>query len=161
MKQKWKVLFNVLLLGLCSFTPLFSQVALNASGGGSNTIDGSIEYSIGNVFYTSVTTNEGSLTEGVQHTYEITNVGIQEQDLNISLSVFPNPTTDVLNLATCFNTKGFSFELIDLLGNQLEIQLIESNLSIIKMLSYNTGTYILNILSEDNKVLQSFKIIKK
>ena len=161
MKQKWKVLFNVLLLGLCSFTPLFSQVAVNASGGGSNTIDGSIEYSIGNVFYTSVTTNEGSLTEGVQHTYDITNVGIQEQDLNISLSVFPNPTTDLLNLATCFNTKGFSFELIDLLGNQLEIQLIESNLSIIKMLSYNTGTYILNILSEDKKVLQSFKIIKK
>ena len=161
MKQKWKVLFNVLLLGLCSFTPLFSQVAVNASGGGSNTIDGSIEYSIGNVFYTSVTTNEGSLTEGVQHTYDITNVGIQEQDLNISLSVFPNPTTDVLNLATCFNTKGFSFELIDLLGNQLEIQLIESNPSIIKMLSYNTGTYILNILSEDKKVLQSFKIIKK
>ena len=161
MKQKWKVLFNVLLLGLCSFTPLFSQVAVNASGGGSNTIDGSIEYSIGNVFYTSVTTNEGSLTEGVQHTYDITNVGIQEQDLNISLSVFPNPTTDLLNLATCFNTNGFSFELIDLLGNQLEIQLIESNLSIIKMLSYNTGTYILNILSEDKKVLQSFKIIKK
>jgi hypothetical protein len=161
MKQKWKVLFNVLLLGLCSFTPLFSQVAVNASGGGSNTIDGSIEYSIGNVFYTSVTTNEGSLTEGVQHTYDITTGGTQEQDLNISLSVFPNPTTDLLNLATCFNTKGFSFELIDLLGNQLEIQLIESNLSIIKMLSYNTGTYILNILSEDNKVLQSFKIIKK
>lgn len=161
MKQKWKVLFKVLVLGLCTFSPLFSQVAVNSSGGGSKTIDGSIEYSIGNVFYTSVTTNTGSITEGVQHTYDITTVGIQEQDLNISLSVFPNPTTDLLNLATCFNTKGFSFQIIDLLGNQFEYQPIESNQTIIRMLSYNTGTYILNILSDDNKVLQSFKIIKK
>lgn len=161
MKQKWKVLFNVLVLGLCSISPLFSQVAVNASGGGSKTIDGSIEYSIGNVFYTSVTTNAGSIAEGVQHTYDITTVGIQEQDLNISLSVFPNPTTDLLNLSTCFIAKGYSFQLIDLLGNQLEIQPIESNQSIISMISYNTGTYILNINSEDNKVLKSFKIIKK
>jgi len=161
MNYKWIILLNVLVWGLCSFSPLFSQVAVNTSGGGSKTIDGSIEYSIGNVFYTSVTTNTGSITEGVQHTYDITTVGIQEQDLNISLSVFPNPTTDLLNLATCFNTKGFSFQIIDLLGNQLEIQPIESNQTIIRMLSYDTGTYILNILSDDNKVLQSFKIIKK
>jgi len=161
MKQIYKILFNVFLLGLCSFSPLLAQVAVNTSGGGSKTIDGSIEYSIGNVFYTSVTTDAGSITEGVQHTYDITTVGIQEQDLNISLSVFPNPTTDLLNLSTCFNTKGFSFQIINLLGNQLEIQPIESNQTIIRMLSYNTGTYILNILSDDNKVLQSFKIIKK
>lgn len=161
MKQKWKVLFNILVLGLCCFSPLFSQVTVNASGGGSKTIDGSIEYSIGNVFYNSVTTNAGSIAEGVQHTYDITTVGIQEQDFNISLSVFPNPTSDLLNLSTCFITKGYSFQLIDLLGNQLEIQPIESNQSIISMISYNTGTYILNINSEDNKVLKSFKIIKK
>lgn len=160
MKQKWKVIFNVLVLGLCSFSPLFSQVAVNASGGGSKTIDGSIEYSIGNVFYTSVNTNAGSITEGVQHTYDITTVGIQEQDLNISLSVFPNPTTDLLNLSTCFITKGYSFQLIDLLGNQLEIQPIESNQSIIKMLEYDTGMYFLNIISVENKVISSFKIIK-
>lgn len=161
MKQEWKVIFNVLVLGLCSISPLFSQVTVNASGGGTKTIDGSIEYSIGNVFYTSVISNAGSITEGVQHTYDITTVGIQEQDLNISLSVFPNPTTDLLNLSTCFITKGYSFQLIDLLGNQLEIQPIESNQSQIRMLSYNTGTYFLNILSDDKKVLKSFKIIKK
>jgi hypothetical protein len=160
MKQKWKVLFNVLVLGLCSISPLFSQVAVNASGGGSKTIDGSIEYSIGNVFYTSVTTKAGSITEGVQHTYDITTVGIQEQDLNISLSVFPNPTTDLLNLATCFNTKGYCFQLIDLLGNQLENQPIESNLTTITMLEHDTGTYLLNIISVENKVISSFKIIK-
>lgn len=160
MKQKWKVLFNVLVLSLCSFSPLLSQVAVNASGGGSKTIDGSIEYSIGNVFYTSVTTNAGSITEGVQHTYDITSVGIQEQDLNISLSVFPNPTTDLLNLSTCFITKGYSFKLIDLLGNQLENQPIESNLTTITMLEHDTGTYLLNIISVENKVISSFKIIK-
>jgi len=160
MKQKWKVLFNVLVLGLCSFSPLFSQVAVNASGGGSKTIDGSIEYSIGNVFYTSVTTNAGSITQGVQHTYDITAVGIQDQDLNISLSVFPNPTTDILNLSTCFITKGYSFQLIDLLGNQLENQPIESNLTTITMLEHDTGPYLLNIISVENKVISSFKIIK-
>lgn len=160
MKQKWKVLFNVLVLGLCPISPLFSQVAVNASGGGSKTIDGSIEYSIGNVFYTYVSNNAGSITEGAQHTYDITTVGIQEQGLNISLSVFPNPTTDLLYLSTCFITKGYSFQLIDILGNQLEVQPIESNLTIIKMLEHDTGTYFLNIISVENKVISSFKIIK-
>jgi hypothetical protein len=156
-----KFLFKVFLIGIFSISPMYSQVSVNSSGGGFITTDGSIEHSIGIVFYNANGNSSGSITQGVQHTYDITILGFQEQEYEIAVSVFPNPTNDLLNLTTCFgNTKNNKYQLIDLLGNQLETQPIHSDFSIIKMDSYISGSYILNILSDNDQLITSFKIIK-
>jgi hypothetical protein len=71
---------------------------VNASGGDATGTSGTVAYSVGQVVYTSNTGSTGSVAQGVQQSYEIFMVGIKETELNISLSVFPNPTSDNLTL---------------------------------------------------------------
>jgi hypothetical protein len=75
-----------------------AQESVNASGGDATGTSGTVAYSVGQVVYTSNTGSTGSVAQGVQQSYEIFMVGIKETELNISLSVFPNPTSDNLTL---------------------------------------------------------------
>jgi hypothetical protein len=77
---------------------LNAQESINSAGGEALGSGGSAAYSIGQVVYTSNTSSNGILEQGVQHAYEIYTVGIKETAMNISLSVFPNPTFGNLEL---------------------------------------------------------------
>ena len=97
MQHKRLTLSALLLLGL-GLTGLQAQTSINATGGNATGSVGTVAYSVGQVVYTSNKGNSGSVDQGVQHAYEILTVGIKETKLNISLTVFPNPTTENLTL---------------------------------------------------------------
>ena len=96
MKHK-KIITSVafLLLGLGG---LHAQESPTASGGDATGSGGTVDYSVGQVAYITNVNASGTVSQGVQQAYEIFTVGIQEAELNISLSVFPNPTADNLTL---------------------------------------------------------------
>ncbi len=75
-----------------------AQESTNASGGDATGTGGTASYSVGQVVYTTNTGSTGSVAQGVQHAYEIFTLGIKETELNISLTAFPNPTTENLTL---------------------------------------------------------------
>jgi len=75
-----------------------SHQVLSATGGDASGSGGTVAYSVGQIVYTTNTGNTGSVAQGVEQAYEISSVGIKETALNISLSVFPNPTSDFLTL---------------------------------------------------------------
>lgn len=92
-----------------------AQESVNASGGDATGSGGTVAYSIGQVVYTTNTGSNGSVAQGVQHAYEIFTVGIKETALNISLTIFPNPTTDNLTLQISdYNNEKLSFQLFDI-----------------------------------------------
>lgn len=138
-----------------------AQESANASGGDATGSGGTVAYSIGQVVYTTNTGSNGSVAQGVQHAYEIFTVGIKETELNISLSVFPNPTTDNLTLQISdYNNEKLSFQLFDIQGKQLSNGQIVAQQTQINMTSLPTATYFINVLSQENKTIQTFKIIK-
>jgi hypothetical protein len=50
-------------------------------------------------------------------------IGIEEEELASSLNVFPNPTQDIVNIVIDNNeTKSYSFELIDALGQVISTE---------------------------------------
>jgi len=56
----------------------------------------------------------------VQAAYQIVTLGIKQHELNISLSVFPNPTTDNLTLQIGdYNNEKLSYQLFDIQGKLL------------------------------------------
>jgi len=70
-----------------------------ASGGNASGSGGSASYAVGQVVYTTNTGINGSVAQGVQQPYEIsTTVGINETTIHLGMSVYPNPTTDYLQL---------------------------------------------------------------
>ncbi|MBT6746411.1 MAG: T9SS type A sorting domain-containing protein [Flavobacteriales bacterium] len=159
MKNKAKL---TLLFSLCmSAGSIYGQESPNASGGDATGIGGTVAYSIGQVAYTYENGANGNSNQGVQQPYEIYSVGINEEGIAISLTAFPNPTTDILTLQFDeFTTQNASFQLVNQAGKIIQEKKI-SNLSTSLDLSNEvSGIYYLSINSE-SKNIKTFKIIKK
>ena len=138
-----------------------AQESTNASGGDATGTGGTASYSVGQVVYTTNTGSTGSVAQGVQHAYEIFTVGIKETELNISLTAFPNPTTENLTLQISdYNNEQLSYQLFDMQGKQLSNGQITAQQTQINMNSLPTATYYVNVVNQKNKKVQSFKIIK-
>jgi hypothetical protein len=140
---------------------IYAQISVNTSGADASGNGGKVAYSIGQIFYTTNTDNAGVVSQGVQQTIQISNVGIKETSLNISLEVFPNPTTDDLNLKIKnFNGEKLSYQLYDMQGKLLKNGKILSKQTLIEMSNYPSASYTVNVVSSENQNIQSFKIIK-
>lgn len=139
-----------------------AQESANASGGDATGSGGTVAYSVGQVVYTSNTGSDGTVDQGVQHAYEIFTVGIKETALNISLTAFPNPTTENLTLQiNNYSNEKLSYQLFDMQGKQLNNGQITAEQTQINMNSLPTATYFINVVNQENKKVQSFKIIKQ
>ena len=96
----------------------------------------------------------------MEQAYEIYSVGIKETALNISLSVFPNPTSDFLTLKVeDYNNEALSYTLLDEQGKLVLNEQITTQDTQVAISSLARGAYFINVL-QANKKIQTFKIIK-
>lgn len=159
MRHKRLKLSAVLLLGL-GLTGLQAQTSVNATGTNASGSGGTVSYSVGQVVYTTNTGTNGSVAQGVQQAYEIFTVGIKETELNIFLTVFPNPTTDYLTLSIDdFEISNLSYQLYDMNGKLLQNEKITGNQTSIVMSNLVPANYFLRVI-HGNKEVKTFKIIK-
>jgi hypothetical protein len=164
MKKNKKMINNSLffLAFLLSFSvnAQTSHQVLSATGGDASGSGGSVAYSVGQIVYTTSTGTSGSVAQGVEQAYEISSVGIKETALNISLSVFPNPTSDFLTLKVQdYNNEALSYNLLDEQGKLVLNEQITTQDTQIAMSTLARGAYFINVL-QANKKIQTFKIIK-
>ncbi len=99
MRHKRLKLGALLMFGF-GLTVLHTQESIPASGGDVSGSGGSASYSIGQVFYSTHTGADGSVSEGVQQPYEISVVTsvVEAEGIDLVVSAFPNPVTDHLIL---------------------------------------------------------------
>ena len=137
-----------------------SHQVLSASGGDASGSGGTVAYSVGQIVYSTNTGTSGSVAQGVEQAYEISSVGIKETALNISLSIFPNPTSDYLTLKVeDYNNEALSYSLLDEQGKLVLNEQITNQVTQVAMSNLARGAYFINVLQE-NKKIQTFKIIK-
>ncbi|HHG84758.1 MAG TPA: T9SS type A sorting domain-containing protein, partial [Bacteroidetes bacterium] len=157
MKQK-KIITTIafLLLGLGG---LHAQESPTATGGEATGIGGTASFSVGQVVYTTNTGINGGVMQGVQQPYEIsTAVGVNEPNINLELSVYPNPTTNYLTLKVVDNVN-LSFQLFDLHGKLIASAPLQSTSTVISLEAKPAAIYFLSV-SKFNKTVKTFKIIK-
>ena len=151
---------SITLLTIFAFLFANAQDATVAVGGDATGNGGSAAYSIGQVVYTSNSGTTGSVNQGVQQPYNIEANGIFETSLNISLTVFPNPTAANLTLIVAnYNNEKLTYQLLDIQGKLITAKDVTSSKTEIHTSDLAYATYILNV-TLDNKTVQSFKIIK-
>lgn len=161
MRHKKLKLSAVLLLGL-GLTGLQAQESVNATGGNASGSGGSASYSVGQVVYTNNTGTSGSVAQGVQQPFEISVVtGIEEaKGINLSVSAYPNPTTDYLTLSIGeFKISNLSYQLYDMNGKLLQSEKISGNQTSIVMSNLAPSLYFVKVI-QGNKEVKTFKIIK-
>ncbi len=151
------------IFALLVLAPLaYAQEALLTSGADIKTTNGSVSFSVGQMDYVMISTNAGSISQGVQHPYEIY-ISPSTDDMafsNLKCTVYPNPTTNFLTLAVeNINIKGLSYQLTDSRGRLLRDAPILDAKTTLAMQYYTSAVYFLQV-NEKNKVIQTFKIIK-
>lgn len=164
MRHKKLKLSAIILLGL-GLTGLQAQESVNATGGDASGSGGSASYSVGQVVYTTNTGTSGSVAQGVQQPYEISVVtGLEEaKGINLSVSAYPNPTTDYLILSidasTTLSIQSMSYQLYDMNGKLLQSEKITGNQTSIGMSNLVPANYFVKVI-QANKEVKTFKIIK-
>jgi len=142
------------------YAEFYAQEAFSVTGGEATGTGDVVSYSVGQVVYETTSGTNGMALQGVQQAYEIYTVGINEIEMDISLSIFPNPTADNLTLQIDdYNNEKLSYQLYDMRGKLLDGKQITTTQT-----SINTGTlpsavYTINIIQE-NKRVSVFKVIK-
>ena len=138
-----------------------AQNSINAAGGSATGSGGSVAFSIGQVVYTTIKDTSTSISMGVQQTYDIKNVGLNEVAPKISLVAYPNPTSNDLNLVVNeFKNDNLTYQLIDMHGKLLLVGSIDAQQTQVNTKLLASATYFLHVYNQLNQQVQSFKIMK-
>lgn len=142
---------------------VIAQESLNAAGGNASGSGGSASYSVGQVFYQTYSGTNGSVAEGVQQAFEISIISAIEeaQDINLRISVYPNPASDYLELKVeSEKLKDINYQLYDTNGKLLQSEKITENQTSIAMFNFVPATYFLKV-TQGKKEVKTFKVVKR
>ena len=136
----------------------FAQSSV-VSAGGEATGDGSVSFSVGQTAYMTATNENGSLSQGVQQAYVITEeTGIEITQ--IQLRAFPNPTSDVLNLQINGGEfKKVTYALYSNTSKLIDKGAVNGSETQIQMGTFKPGVYFLEVKAE-GKTVKRFKVVK-
>lgn len=125
----------------------------------------SVAWTIGEIIGETYINNNIAITQGFhQPNYDIHTVIINELSDNKNIIVFPNPVTT--NLTISFNNEHgkFIMEVYDILGKKIFYESVEvTEISLNTKLTfdnYNSGVYIVRVISAATHSKSSFTIIK-
>ncbi len=162
MKKYMKCLCSFILLFVLSASVLFAQNAVTVSGGEANGNSGSVSYSIGQTFYSTNVGSNGQVSEGVLQPYEIYDVTEVQSTISdvISLSAFPNPTSDFLTLRIDGELiDGLSCAMFDISGKEIMQLRLTSSETRLDVQQLSSATYFVRVTKGKDEV-KTFKIVK-
>ncbi|MEO1448723.1 MAG: T9SS type A sorting domain-containing protein [Bacteroidota bacterium] len=128
-----------------------------------NTIDayGNNSHCPGQISFQSISESYESVTGGVQHPFEILlPTSVEISDVQLSLSVYPNPTAGELQLKVGPTlTGGQQYRLLDSEGRKLQYALLENGSNAINLSAYPPAVYFVQVFQK-RKLLHTFQVIK-
>lgn len=153
---------RLILTGLICFILFVTNAQDLISTGGDffQQSDGSISFTIGEPIIETVENEDTdiTLTQGFQQSTRPLTTGIGSID-NIALNIYPNPTTDYINIATD-EVKYLDYQIFDLNGVMIKDDKLTGLETRVSMTNYLPSMYILKI-TNDNAECKTFQIIKK
>ena len=153
---------RVLIKDTVAITTMNLHEVILTTGGSATGSNGSSSYSLGQLVDVYNSGTNGSVTQGIQQSFEIYVIsGVENTNITLQCSVYPNPSTDFIRLNTYkTNLKNPSYQLYDINGKLMEMRDITNSETSIVMSRYLPSIYFLKVLSS-NHIIKSFKIIKK
>ena len=88
-------------------------------------------------------------------------VGVEQTQANtLGVSVYPNPTTGLINLSFGKSVKGL-IAVSNVMGQRLVTQSVMGESSTIDLSSFSSGIYFVTLMEDNGIDVQSFKVIKQ
>jgi hypothetical protein len=153
--KKNKLLVSLLLLSV----GLSAQEVISSQGDSYSNTSNTLDFTIGEPIGETVTDGTTSLTQGFHQTL-LTITNVEDFDEKFSVNIFPNPTTERVNL-TIDKYEGVTFYLFDVTGKLLKQEVVTAQQTVVQVSEFPKGTYLLKLAGQENKSLKTYKIIKK
>ena len=155
---------NIMLpiLMLFSMHHLSAQNSLNTAGGEISGETGYVSFTIGQNITGKTSGDEGVVNAFIQQSYDISVItdATQEEKINLTISTYPNPTTDLLIIEiNNIELDHFNYSVYDISGREICSNNINSNKTQISLNTMETGTYLVNV-SDKYKQIKTFQIVK-
>ena len=162
-EKKLKPIFILMItIGMIWANLIQAQESVNTTSGNASGSGGTIAYSVGQVVYTTITDTSCTISQGVQQAYEIFKVEINETEINILISVFPNPTANNLTLTVGdYSNQKLLYQFFDMQGKLLNNGQVTTKHTQINTDHLPAATYFINVLNQENKKILTYKIIKR
>ena len=117
-----------------------------------------IDWSIGEPVIATHSSGSYIITQGFhQNFYVVT--AIKNPKTEVSITAFPNPTTDLITVNLGDSNNNNLIILTDPSGKILQQKETNNKQELLNLSDYTKGIYFLTI-KQENKLIQSFKIIK-
>ena len=154
-----------MLLGSMSYAQSIAPQSVNSGGTKMTQANGSLSFTVGELVVRTQTDSQGNtLGGGFTSGATLTTVSIKETDATLlDVKVYPNPTTELVNIQINHSTiDQVMITITDLQGKEVYSGKFAgvSNVIGINTASYATGTYMLTLKDKNNRVLGTYKIIK-
>ncbi len=155
----------LLLACLLSLTRIASSQTLSpevigSSGGHYSSGNSQLSWTVGEAVINTHSSGNFQLTQGFHQPYINISAFDNLTSGAINVSVFPNPTDDLIALQIS-SSGNYSIQIFDILGRNLENKKVENSTLIeFDISEYAAGNYLMRISSEDNALIQTLKIQK-
>jgi hypothetical protein len=167
-KKPLALLGVAMLMGTMSYAQSIAPQAVNTAGVKFTQANGSLNFTVGELVVKNQTDANGNtlgsgFTNAATSTTTVLSVNTPDKTV-LNVSVYPNPTTDLLivDIAST-NLSRLVVEITDLQGKTLSSSQYAgiSNKIGINTAGYATGTYLLLLKNENGNLLGTYKIMKK
>ncbi len=151
-------------LFLIAFLQVKAQTAapelVSTAGDSFSNANYQLDWSIGESFTATHSNGTNVLTQGFhQNTYEV--LLVDDFQTAIDISVYPNPTTNFINLHVGDAPfEQMQYTITDYAGKTIKKANLNTDTEQISFANYANGTYFLTV-KQNNKLFKNFKIIKK
>lgn len=120
-----------------------------------------LSWTLGEVMIDTYDNGTNILTQGFHQT-ELTVTSVEENLADIRLNLYPNPTSEFLNIDLGNNEKDINLQLFDMSGKLIHKDVINAydTKYVLPMQSAATGKYLVQLQSEDGKMNSTHQVVK-
>lgn len=148
---------SLVFIFLASVSNLIGQEVIGSSGGTMNDGSISMDYTLGEVVIFTGSNGTNDLTQGFHQTnWQFSSIDVYQ--VNYTIALFPNPTTNNLVIST-EQFEGLHYLIFDSNGKIIlngELQLAETTLDVSNLAQ---GKYTVTVSNQDSEI-QSYHLIK-
>lgn len=148
---------TIFLLSLLYTLAVSAQEVVSTQGDSYSNASANIDFTLGEIVINTRTSGTIELTQGFHQT-NWNFVGIQDHSPSFNATIFPNPTSEVLNIRTSAY-KNVSFIVFDTKGNLVLQDKLTAEQTTIQVSKLATGSYSV-VLKDHTRNLKTFNLIK-
>jgi len=157
---KYNTLVFLLFFSTSIFSQSISSEVVGSSGEFYKNGSSQIEFTVGEVVIETFNSSSNYLTQGFHQT-NLKIESIQDKDISLEMSVYPNPSIDEITLFISNTNEEFLIIIYDALGKNIYKSNIKGKIEKrINVSKYSSGTYLLHLTNSRHRTIKTYKIQK-